>query len=585
MTTEMSFDVVIVGAGVAGALIAKRLTKADMRVLLLEAGPGTTRNYSEYTQHLEHFYAANSKGPESPWPPAAAAPQPDTADLRSNNGYFVQRGPNLYGSSYTRLWGGSTLHWLGVSLRMLPEDFRMRSLHGVGRDWPIDYDTIAPYYEQAEHEIGVSADVSEQHYLGLRFSDGYDYPMQRVPPSFSDRVLGTAVDGMEVQLQDESFRLRVRSYPAARNSLPRNSYRPVGIGYLGERCEGNTSCTPICPVQAKYNASKTLAQAASNRLTVMTQAVASKIRIDPASGEVKGIEYQRYEDQTSTEAKTFVAKARVYVLAAHAVENAKLMLASGIDGPRGQVGKTLMDHPTLYAWGLAPSSIGAYRGPQSTAGIEDLRGGAFRSKHAAFRFDIGNDGWRASAGAPDTAVLQAVMNGGLYGSALRGELEATLPRQIRFSLAVEQLPDAANSVSIDPRYRDPLGNPRPVIDYRIDDYTLAGMAAASGVAEAVFRRAGIKDCTDPDKGSWFPTVDYKGRTFSYHGMGHFAGTHAMGADPSGSVLDLDQRAWEHRNLFIVGSGSFPTLGTSNPTLTLSALALRTADRLIATFAH
>ena len=62
-------------------------------------------------------------------------------------------------------------------------------------------------------------------------------------------------------------------------------------------------------------------------------------------------------------------------------------------------------------------------------------------------------------------------------------------------------------------------------------------------------------------------------------MGHFAGTHVMGADRSTSVVDVDQRSWEHRNLFLVGSGSFPTMGTSNPTLTLAALALRTADRL------
>ncbi|WP_208245013.1 NAD(P)-binding protein (plasmid) [Rhizobium sp. T1470] len=225
MTNEMSFDAVIVGAGVAGALIAKRLSKANLRVLLLEAGPDTTRSFKGYTEHLEHFYAANSKGPESPWPPSVGAPQPDTADLRSNNGYFVQRGPDLYGSSYTRLLGGSTLHWLGVSLRMLPEDFRMRSLHGVGRDWPLDYATLAPYYEQAEHEIGVSADAAEQHYLGLTFSKGYDYPMRRLPPSFSDRVLAAAVDGMEIRLEDQPFGLKVRSYPAP---AIRSHANPIG---------------------------------------------------------------------------------------------------------------------------------------------------------------------------------------------------------------------------------------------------------------------------------------------------------------------------------------------------------------------
>ena len=146
---------------------------------------------------------------------------------------------------------------------------------------------------------------------------------------------------------------------------------------------------------------------------------------------------------------------------------------------------------------------------------------------------------------------------------------------------MEQLPDAANRVSLDPRYLDPLGNPRPVINYRIDDYTLAGMAAATKVYQEVFRRAHITDCTNPNESVWFPSVEYGSIIFHYHGMGHFSGTHAMGNDPCDSVVDTDQRSWDHRNLYLVGSGSFPTMGTSNPTLTLSALTIRTAEHLIA----
>jgi choline dehydrogenase-like flavoprotein len=270
-----------------------------------------------------------------------------------------------------------------------------------------------------------------------------------------------------------------------------------------------------------------------------------------------------------------VARARAYVLAAHAVENAKLMLASGLGG--GHVGRHLMDHPALYAWGLSPVLIGAFRGPLSTAGIEDLRGGAFRAGHAAFRFDIGNDGWRATTGAPDSTVADAVGRQGLFGPRLRAHLAETLPRQVRFSVAVEQLPSRTNQVSIDPRYTDPLGNPRPVISYHIDDYTLAGMAAATGVYRQLFDRAGITDCTGPND---FPSVSYAGQTFHYHGMGHFAGTHVMGGSPEDSVVDTYQRCWEHRNLYLAGSGSFPTMGTSNPTLTMAALTLRTAEHML-----
>jgi choline dehydrogenase-like flavoprotein len=592
MTGEERFDVVIVGAGVAGALVAKRLTHAGLRVLVLEAGSASAWSFDGYLKHVERFYAATAKSPESPWPASANAPQPDTRDIRNNDGYFVQRGPDMYGSSYSRLVGGSTLHWLGVSLRMLPEDFELRSRYGVGRDWPLGYDDLEPYYRQAERELGVAADVTDQAHLGIAFPEGYDYPMQRIPPSYSDQVLAAAVDGMEVALGGERFAVKIRSYPAARNSIPRGDYVPVGVvdvredgeavaREIGGRCQGNTACTPICPAQAKYNAGKTLAQTDRRRLRLLAQAVASKIHVDPVNGAVRGIEYQRYEDPASPRHTVHRATGRVYVLAAHAVENAKLMLASGLGGGSGLVGKHLMDHPALYAWGLSPIPVGAFRGPQSTAGLDDLRGGRFRATHAALRFDIGNDGWRATTGAPDTTVAAAVTKQNLFGSKLHEHLAATLPRQVRFSLVVEQLPDAANGVSIDPQYLDALGNPRPVIHYHIDDYTKAGMAAATRVAQEVFRRAGIVDCSNPADGSWFPSVTWQGTAYHYHGMGHFSGTHVMGDAAGTSVVDPDQRSWAHRNLYLVGAGSFPTMGTSNPTLTLAALAIRTAERLVA----
>jgi choline dehydrogenase-like flavoprotein len=119
-----------------------------------------------------------------------------------------------------------------------------------------------------------------------------------------------------------------------------------------------------------------------------------------------------------------------------------------------------------------------------------------------------------------------------------------------------------------------------VINYHLDDYTLAGMAAATDVYRQVFRRAGIQDCSDPEEATWMPSVSYDGSVFHYHGMGHFAGTHVMGSNAETSVVDADQRSWEHRNLFVLGSGSFPTMGTSNPTLTMAALTLRTSERLI-----
>ena len=595
MTEDQRYDVVVVGAGVNGALVAKCLTNRKLRVLLLEAGPATPWTFDGYVKQLDDFYGVYAKGPEAPWPAAVGAPQPDTHDIRTGAGYFVQRGPHKYASSYTRYAGGSTLHWLGVALRMLPEDFALRSRYGRGRDWPLGYADLEPYYRKAERELGVAADVADQAHLGVEFAPGYDYPMRRIPPSYSDQMLAAAVDGMRLSLGSEEFTLKIRSYPAARNGIPRGDFVPDGavdertdgqaLGRdIGQRCQGNTACTPICPVQAKYNALKTLAKADRAYLHLMTQAVVSRIDVDPVTGAVESVEYRRYERPDSPHHTVHRATGRVYVLAAHAVENAKLMLASGLGGRSGQLGRNLMDHPCLYAWGLMPSPAGAYRGPQSTAGMDDLRGGAFRARHAAFRFDIGNDGWHSTTGAPDSTVADAVYTRNLFGKRLRSHLASNLSRQIRFSLAVEQLPSADNRVTVDPQYLDALGNPRPVLSYRIEEYTLDGMAAAAEVARKVFERAGVTDCTNADEGTWFPSVEHGDEVFHYHGMGHFAGTHVMGDSPDTSVTDPDQRSWEHRNLYLLGSGSFPTMGTSNPTLTMAALTLRTADRLVAELA-
>jgi len=583
-----TFDVVIVGAGVAGAITAKRLTEAGLDVLILEAGSASPRSIKGYDKHLRTFYTAYGKGPESAWPAHANAPQADTADVRYNDGYFVQKGPDTYGSSYTRLQGGSTLHWLGVSLRMLPEDFRMRTNFGVGRDWPIGYDELEPYYRKAEYEMGISANVEDQAYHGISFPPGYDFPMERVPQSYMDRKLGAAVDGKPVSLGGHTVPLKVRSYPAARNSMPRAGYAPVGAidihddgqqvdPLTGGRCQGNTSCTPICPVQAKYHGGKSLARARQEHLEIRAQSVASKINIDTTTGLVESISYQRYDDNGHTVEQ---ARGRAYILAAHAVENAKLMLNSNLGADKDVIGRNLMDHPTLYAWGLFPEKVFPYRGPLSTSGIEELRGGAFRARHAAFRFDVGNDGWRAPAGDPDALVLREVMQGKLFGSALRERLAATLARQVRMSLAIEQLPEPGNRVTLDRRFVDPLGNPRPAIHYRISDYTLEGMTAALDVSRQLFRHAGVEDFTGRGETKWFPSVQYRDQVLHYHGMGHFGGTHLMGANPKDSVLDLNQRCWEHANLYMIGSGSFPSMGTSNPTLTIGALAIRTAEHLI-----
>jgi len=175
MIHNKTYDVVIVGSGIAGAVMAKTLTQAGKTVLLLEAGLAaglnTTRNgdYQNYMDYLDTFYTAAIKVPNSPYPNIKDAPSIDVIDMEpitptnnpSTKGYLVQKGPLPFASDCLRGPGGTTLHWLGSTPRMLPNDLKMKTLYGVGVDWPFEYTELMRYYEMAEFEIGVSGNVND----------------------------------------------------------------------------------------------------------------------------------------------------------------------------------------------------------------------------------------------------------------------------------------------------------------------------------------------------------------------------------------------------------------------------------------
>ena len=136
--TDYTADVVVVGAGVAGLLAAWKLAEAGASVLALESGPRVDR-----AEALQTYRSAVAKTPGSPYPSMPYAPHPDVDALED---YYVQDGPVLFKSTYTRRVGGTTWHWLGTALRHLPSDFRLLTRYGVGADWPLGYDDLEPWY-------------------------------------------------------------------------------------------------------------------------------------------------------------------------------------------------------------------------------------------------------------------------------------------------------------------------------------------------------------------------------------------------------------------------------------------------------
>ena len=530
---EVQADVVIVGSGVAGALLAERLTKANVRVAILEAGPRIDRGKA-----LQRFVNAPIKTPESPYPPTQEADHPVGYDL---DHWYRQSGPDKFKSTYIKAVGGSTWHWLGTCLRFLPNDFRLQSLYRRGMDWPIGYAELEPFYQQAETELGVAGDSEDD--LGSPRSGGF--PMPPIPPTYLDKVFERSLAGT---------RYRVRPTPQARNSVAREG-RPA--------CCGSASCIPICPVGAKYDAAVHVARAEKLGAALHEQATATHVETD-AANRIAGIRFQRPDLSAG------VARGRLYVIAAHALETPRLLLHSrsernpdGVANGSDQVGRNLMDHPVQLSWALAGEPVWPYRGPISTSGIENLRDGPQRSDRAALRIQISNDGWNWPTGGA-LSLGRALADAGLRGSALRNAAADQASKHVQLASLIEQLPSPANRVVLDGKERDLYGVPLPRIHYDIGDYARNGLAAARGVHNEVFGKLAATAIQHKE--------DFKGAE-------HIIGTCRMGLDPAQSVVDGHLRSHDHANLYLTGSTVFPTSGTANPTLTIAALSLRLAEDL------
>ncbi|HLO47401.1 MAG TPA: GMC family oxidoreductase [Kamptonema sp.] len=589
--SQTTYDVVIVGAGIAGAIVAKELSQQGKTVLILEAGQTKDFTLEGFQSYVDTFYSATEKNPNSPF-----TKNPNALSPTNINDYFEEKGLMKLGGSYTRVPGGTTMHWEAKTPRMLPDDFKLQTLYGQGLDWPISYEDLMPYYRKAEYEIGVCGDVEEQKKLGLKFEEGYVFPMEKLPPSYLDQKVIEKVQGTKVELYGEKLELSFATFPQGRNGVPNPNYDqgnvfvPDGVAatnpvQYGERCQGNANCVPLCPVQAKYDARRTLVKAfQTGRVYVLSQAVAFRVEINPETGRVSTIHYKRYDDPNSPKHTTGTATGKLFVLAANAVENARLMLASELPSTSGLMGRNLMDHPFTLAWALMPEVTGTMRGPIVTSGIGTFRNGSFRHHQSAFAVDIHNDGWGWAGRSADVEVRDAIDNKNKYGKELRQTLISRISRQLLLAFMCELPPDPSNRVTIDPKYKDQLDNYRPVIHFNLPDYSLRTLAYTRKLSRIIFQRLGAEDYTHYDRSDDY-YFEFEGEGYFYRGGNHFSGTHVMGTTKDNSVVDKDLRSWDHENLYLLGAGSMPTIGSSNTTVTLAALSFRAAEQMLKELNH
>lgn len=528
MASNLSADIVVIGSGIVGSLLAERLARAGASVLILESGPRIDRGTI-----TAHYRNSPRKGDYmSPYPLSDWAPDPRTAP--KDNGYLVQTGPHPYLAQYIRAVGGTTWHWAAQAWRVLPNDMRIQSLYGVGRDWALSYDELEPYYFEAEVKTGVSGGDNSGSPRSKPF------PMQPVVESWATRRFRERLAPAGFELINDTTARNSRNYDG----------RPA--------CCGNNNCMPICPIDAQYHGGLAADAAERAGARIEINAVVYKLEHDER-GRITAVHY--YDPQKVSHRVT----GKVFVLAANAIESPKILLMSasdkfknGLANSSDMVGRNLMDHPATSLTFDTEEPLWPGRGPMSPASLSTFRDGDFRREHAAFRVNISN----ASA---VSSVAASLIKQGVYGEEFERQLLHRAARQVRLKNVLEQLPDPKNRVTLSSR-RDALGLPTPQVYYDIDDYVHRG----AEVSKSEYRKI-----ADLMGGTNFQfSADRK-----YGASQHICGTMMMGSDPRDSVVDGTGRTHDHENLYVASTGIMPSMATVNSTLTAVALALRSAHHI------
>jgi choline dehydrogenase-like flavoprotein len=539
-----SADVVVVGTGVVGCLIAEQLLDAGHSVLMLEAGPRVERwQIVEGYRNLPPITTTNL---DAAYPPTRWAPFLDSTSPATAADYLQLEGPNAraYRQDYVRYAGGSTWHWAGICWRLTPEDMRLKSLYGVGRDWAFDYATLEPYYTRAEHALGVCGPSEpELQWPPIRSKP---YPMGRLP-------FGPG----EQKFTDAAARLGLKNLPSAQ---ARNS----GISYDGRPpCCGNNSCIPVCPIGAKYDAASSLPRIEAKGGKILVNAVVYRVETGPAN-QIQAVHY--FDPNRQSHRVT----GKLFVIACNGIETPKLLLMSadtrnphGVANSSDQVGRNMMDQPKLVAAVTLAEPAWTGVGPVQGSSIMQTSQGDFRGEHAGALFRFNNMA-RSRLGA-----MQALKKG-LVGKALDAEIRKLSACTAELTVEHELLPDPNNRLTLSDK-KDALGIPKPNIYYDVGEYVRkSANVYSTPLVKQLAHEMGAIDVTV---------------TTEFTNSDHIMGGLIMGANPADSVVDVDCRAHDHPNLFLPGGGAMTTAGCGNSTLTMAALALKAADAMVAQLTH
>ena len=554
--TPKTYDVCIIGSGASGGTAAKVLTEGGSSVVLLEAGPPVVpeRDYKEHVWPYDLPHRGADIG-------GRARHGLDDEFLAPNGAWEIAGEPYVSspGSNFrwfrSRIVGGRTNHWGRIALRMAPVDFKVRSHDGVGDDWPISYDDVAPYYDRVESYIGVFG--SKENIPSA--PDGIFLPPPK--PRCTETIIKKACD-----------RLNILCIPSRLAILtkPHNG-RPA--------CHYCAQCGRGCMTASNFSSSQVMIPPAekTGRLTLITGAMARELVVGK-DGNVAAVSYI---DRATKEERR--VHARAFIVAASSCESTRLLLNSrstlfpdGLANSSGVVGRNLMDTVGSEAAGYFPQL------ERMPAHNHDGVGG-MHMYLPWWKFDRKNDflrgyhtefgGGRGLPGVGDYDDFLDVAEG--YGAALKKECKKKYGTYIGFAGRGEMIPNENCYCEIDPNVVDQWGIPVLRFHWKWSDNEIKMAKDMQETYRAIVEAAGgtLLTRTDPDGPHPYGIAD--GGVII-----HEVGTVRMGERPATSALNGYCQAHDVKNLFVTDGGCFVTNADKNPTLTIMALTWRACDYLL-----
>ena len=516
-------DVLIIGAGAAGAAIAWSLAETRMRVVCVEQGDWV--NPSEYPSNgrdweaREDFsYSPNIRGRPTDYP--------------INDSDTPIKAANFNGV------GGGTILYAAHFPRLHPSDFRVRTLDGVADDWPIDYETLSPYYDQNDRMMGVASLAGDPAYPNK------DAVLPPLPIGKSGETLARGFNKLGWHWWPSDEAIATAPYDGR--------HQCINLG----------ACASGCAQGAKASTDITYwPHAIRNRVELWTRSRVREITVD-SNGMASGIIFY---DEEGIERHQ---RAEVVILACNGIGTPRLLLNStshlfpdGLANNSGLVGKNFMCHPYSATYGIFEDAVDSYIGPHNCLW-----------SHEFYETDLSRGFVRGyiyesirGYGPVGTGLIGAGLGKIGWGSDHHQDYRRLFNHMTFLQGICEDLPEESNTVTLDPVLTDSHGIPAPKINYTISDNTNKMLSfsivkatealEAAGAAE-IFSRSPI------ELGGW-----------------HMMGTARMGRDPARSVVNEWGRCHDVKNVFIVDGSVFVTSGGVNPTSTIQALSLYVADMI------